>query len=104
MGMTFTANGYPDCDLGPDGDEDAFNFGVGVALIQGTCADLPDSGLFMSLSPFVVHTVNHESYGTLFQTNGSETVSARMVALPTPANTCGAWTLNLEVAGLTRRR
>jgi hypothetical protein len=52
------------------------------------------------LFPFDVHTVNHESYGTLFQTDGSETVSARMVALPTPANACGAWTLNLEVAGL----
>jgi len=24
----------------------------------------------------------------------------RMVALPTPTNACGAWTLNLEVAGL----
>ena len=100
IGMTFTANGDPDCEFGPDGDEDALNFGVGVALIQRTCADLPDSGLFLDLSPFVVHTVNHESYGTLFQTDGSETVSARMVALPTPSNTCGAWTLNLEVAGL----
>ena len=51
IGMTFTANGDPDCDLGPDGDEDALNFGVGVALIQGTCADLPDSGLFLDPVP-----------------------------------------------------
>ena len=29
-----------------------------------------------------------------------ETISARMVALPTPVSACGAWTLNLEVAGL----
>jgi hypothetical protein len=47
-----------------------------------------------------VHTVNHQQYGTLVQSFGPETVSARMVALPTPAGACGAWTLNLEVAGL----
>jgi hypothetical protein len=107
IGMTFTANGDPDCDLGPIGDEDALNFGVGVALIQGTCAQLPDSGLFLNLFPFVVHTVNHQQYGTLFQSSppdilqqSTETVSARLVALKAPTNTCGQWTLNLEVAGL----
>jgi hypothetical protein len=100
IGMTFTANGDPDCDLGPSGDEDALNFGVGVALVQGTCGMLPDSGLFVTLFPFVVHTINGQSYGTLFQSFGSETVSARMVALKPPTNSCGKWTLNLEVAGL----
>ena len=56
------------------------------------------------LFPFVVHTVNHESYGTLFpdqQLGDGFTLSARMVALPTPSNTCGAWTLNLEVSALS---
>jgi len=101
IGMTFTSNGDPDCDLGPSGDEDALNFGVGVALLQGTCATLPvTGGLFLELSPFVVHTVNHQQYGTFFLANGPETVSARMVALPTPAGACGEWTLNLEVSGL----
>ena len=49
------------------GDEDALNSGVGVALFEGTCASLPASGLVLYLDPFVVHTVNHEQYGTLFQ-------------------------------------
>jgi hypothetical protein len=100
IGMTFTYNGDPDCDLGPSGDEDALRFGVGVALVKGTCASLPNSGLFLDLFPFTVHTINGQSYGTFFETNGSETVSARMVTLPTPAGSCGEWTLNLEVAGL----
>ena len=52
------------------------------------------------LDSFAVHTVNHESYGTLFESLGSETVSARLVALPTPVGPCGEWMLNLEVAGL----
>ena len=89
IGMTFTANGDPDCDLGVGGDEDALNYGFGLALFQGTCATLPYNGLFLDLFPFVVHTVNHEQYGTLFDRIGSETVSARLVALPQPAGLCG---------------
>ena len=100
MGFTFLYNGDPDCDISTGGDEDALNSGVGVALFEGTCASLPASGLVLYLDPFQVHTVNHQQYGTLFQSFGPETVSARMVALPTPAGACGAWTLNLEVAGL----
>ena len=49
----------------------------------------------------MVHTVNGISYGTLFQSMPPETVSARMVELPTPpAPACGEWTLNIEVAGI----
>ena len=99
-GFTFIYNGDPDCDISTGGDEDALNSGVGVALFEGTCASLPASGLVLYLDPFQVHTVNHQQYGTLFQSFGPETVSARLVALPTPAGACGAWTLNLEVAGL----
>jgi hypothetical protein len=100
IGLTFIYNGDPDCDLGPYGDEDALNAGFGIALVEGTCASLPASGLFLELDPFVVHTVNHESYGTFFDVNGPEQISARLLALPTPAGTCGEWTLNLEVSGL----
>jgi hypothetical protein len=96
IGVTFTENGDPDCDL----DENALRGGIGVELFAGTCAHVPLLGLDLELSPFVIHTINGQSYGTLFQVNGPETVSARMVAFPTPANTCGKWTLNLEVAGL----
>ena len=94
--MTFTANGDPDCDL----DEDALNSGFGIGLFQGTCASLPFNGLFLDLVPFQVHTVNHQQYGTLFESNGPETISARLVALTPPTGLCGKWTLNLEVSGL----
>ncbi len=103
IGMTFTANGDPDCDLGVGGDEDALNYGVGIGLFQGTCASLPYDGLFLVLSPFVVHTVNMEQYGTLYQTFGPVTVSARMVAFPPQMGVCGEWTLNLEVGGLNTK-
>ncbi len=100
IGATFTANGDPDCDLGVGGDEDALNNGVGIGLFQGTCASLPFNGLFLDLSPFQVHTVNHQQYGTLFESIGPVTVSARLVALTPPTGLCGKWTLNLEVGGL----
>jgi len=96
MGITFTSNGDPGCDL----DEDALNFGITIGLVQGTCASLPDTGLFVNLTPFQVHNIGGSHYGTFFQVKGSETISARIVAFPTPPNTCGKWTLNLEVAGL----
>jgi hypothetical protein len=103
MGLTFIENGTPDCTM----DEDALNSGFGLSLFEGTCASIPNLGLTLFLDPFVVRTVNHQSYGTLYQTappdilqQASETVSARLVALSTPMGSCGEWTLNLEVAGL----
>ena len=54
--------------------------------------------------PFVVHIVNHSTYGAFFGLNpvnvGPGTVSARILQLPAPANSCGAWTLNVEATGL----
>ena len=96
IGMTFAELGIPTCEAG----QDALNDGFDLSLYEGTCAALPTSGLALTLDPFVVHTVNHQSYGTLFQSFPPETVSARMVALPTPMDACGEWTLNLQVAGL----
>ena len=103
--VTFTYNGDPDCDLGAGGDEDALRSGFGIALVEGTCASLPATGLFVTLDDFVVRTVNGQSYGTLFQMQPNvllqqpnETVSARLVSVSTRA--CGEWTLNLQVAGL----
>jgi len=112
LAFTFTGSGSPILDdppsiVGPHCDDgtEALN-GIDVDLFEGTCNDLATAtgGLLLDLSPFVVHTVRHESYGTLFQSSPTvpspETVSARLVELPTPGGACGQWTLNVEVAGL----
>jgi hypothetical protein len=98
LAATFTENGAPTCEP----DQDALNSGIDVALYAGECAGALSNGLQLTLNPFAVSTVNHESYGTLYQTFApAETVSARMVALQTPASpACGQWTLNLEVSDL----
>ncbi|MGB8682499.1 MAG: choice-of-anchor Q domain-containing protein [Candidatus Binatus sp.] len=97
MAFTFTENGYPTCDAA----DDAFN-GFTVLLRTGSCGALvDDASLELMLEPWVVQTVNHQSYGTIFQSTPPETVSARMVELPTPASpACGEWTVNIEVAGI----
>jgi hypothetical protein len=95
MAFTFTENGFPACDSA----DDAFN-GLTVVLEHGTCATLDNAALVLNLSSWVVHTVNHESYGTFFGAEGPTTISARMVELPTPAApACGEWTINIELAG-----
>ena len=94
--------GITQCDAGTN----ALN-GIDVDLFESTCASLPTGGLLLDLSPFVVHTISGHSYGTLFQMQPnpflqqpSETVSARIVQLTTPANACGEWSLNIAVTGL----
>jgi hypothetical protein len=98
IALTFIENlAGPTCQP----DQDALNAGFDVKLYEGQCTDDLVTGLNVTLNPFVVHTVRHESYGTLFQNLSPETVSARLVALPTqPSPACGEWTLNLEVTGL----
>jgi len=96
MAFTFTENGFPACDAA----DNAFN-GFFLVLESGTCATHDHESVLFFLNPWVVHTVNHQSYGTLFNSDPPLTVSARMVELPTPAApACGEWSLNLEIAGI----
>ncbi len=94
--FTFIENGFPTCGAA----NDAFN-GFTMDLISGSCADLGGAILEISTGPFTVHTVNHQSYGTVFFAEPPVTLSIRMVELPLPAApACGEWTINLELAGL----
>jgi hypothetical protein len=100
--FTFIDNGPGFDTVACDSGNDPFN-GLVVIISSGTCADLPDSFLFAQMT-FVQHVVNHETYGTDFFTEPGPdgfTLSARMVALPTPAGSCGEFELNLELSGLT---
>ena len=96
MALTFITVPNPTCDSA----DDVLDNGLTVELFAGTCGATTGSGLTTDLDPFVVHTINTQKYGTFFASTPPETVSARMVAMPVPAGTCGEWTLNLEVAGL----
>jgi hypothetical protein len=97
MAFTFADNGSPPgpCDSG----NDALN-GIEVLLFPGGCANPTAGGLILGLAPFVVHTVNHVSYGTFFGSTSTGTEAARIVQIsPTPAGACGEWSINIEVSG-----
>jgi hypothetical protein len=99
LAFTFTDNGLGNpasCNSG----NNAIN-GIDVFLFQGTCAELPAVGLAAELEPFVSHTVNHQVYGTFFNSDPLGTVSARIVSVPPPADACSEWLLNVEVSGIT---
>jgi len=102
------APNVPRCDPG----NDALN-GINVDLFEGTCSSPMTGGLVLELTPFVLHSIDGHSYGTIFQSNPpdmlqqtGETVSARIVTLSEPTGappdgiSCGEWTINIEVAGL----
>ena len=96
MLLTFTTVPNPTCDAA----DDVLDNGLTVELFAGTCGATTGAGLSTNLDPFAVHTINTQKYGTFFGSIAPETISARMVAMPIPAGTCGEWTLTLEVAGL----
>jgi predicted outer membrane repeat protein len=75
--------------------------GIDLALFQGTCAQLPVLGLNIGPFAFVSHTINQQTYGTFFNNDTLGTVSARIVSVPAPADSCGEWLLNVEVSGIT---
>src|SRR5882672_3144552 len=87
--------------------------------------DLPETGLFVGVSRFsciayltscfsisgcpildftaevgyVEHDIGSLSYGTSFAPNAAGFVSSKIVALTTPPNICGTWSINLQATG-----
>jgi hypothetical protein len=102
MTFTFTDSTSSGCEsalTNPDG--------ITVSLYAGSCSDYFGPGLELDLYPLAPHEVGSTSYGTFFSSfpisepgSSTEAISARLVALPTPAGKCGEWTLNVEVAGI----
>jgi hypothetical protein len=101
MAFTFIDNGPGVESESCDNSNNALD-GLTVRLAPGSCADMTGAGLPLSLEPFEVQTINHQSYGTLFAklSPGPGTVSAKIVQLKTPAEACGEFSLNIEVAGI----
>jgi hypothetical protein len=97
--FSFDYNGAPPCTSPPL--DDPITQGIFLIFQAGSCADLPSNAGLVFLSPFVVHTVGHTSYGTFYSSNPPESVSARITQLATPAGTCGSYNLNVELAGIT---
>src|ERR1700719_1644327 len=94
-------SGTGDCNSGAN---DLLETGVFVAVSRFSCATFfscvitpcPD---FQADVTYVEHEIGSASYGTSFAPNADGFVSSRIVALTTPPNTCGTWSINLQATG-----
>ena len=99
-----------DGDFGGDcegGRDDLLETGVHISVSKQTCAfrNANCPGIlcapldFDAQVDYVEHDIGSASYGTSFAPNGPGSVSSKIVALATPANTCGTWSINLQGTG-----
>jgi hypothetical protein len=72
------------------------NCGTIIANCPGINCPVPD---FSANVTYVEHDIGSFSYGTSFGPNAAGFVSSKIVALATPPNTCGTWSINLQATG-----
>jgi hypothetical protein len=87
--------------------DDLLETGVHVSVFRGSC-ELYGAICFLIGCPsfdfdaqvnYVEHDIGIASYGTSFAPKSLGFLSSKIVALATPANTCGTWTINLQATG-----
>jgi hypothetical protein len=82
---------------------DLLERGFIVAVSRSSCATFflcGDSCIdFNAEVAYVEHDIGSTSYGTSFAPNAAGSIASKIVALTTPANTCGRWSINLQATG-----
>jgi hypothetical protein len=105
MSLNVTSSGDAgSCDNEQD---DLLETGVFVAVSKFSCIGYFLTCLYVGCPPldfaaevnYVEHDIGSTSYGTSFAPNASGSVASKIVALTTPANTCGTWSINLQATG-----
>jgi len=93
------------CDAEKD---DLLETGLFVGVSRFSCIAYLSSCFSISGCPildfsaevgYVEHDIGSLSYGTSFAPNAAGFVSSKIVALTTPPNTCGTWSINLQATG-----
>jgi hypothetical protein len=99
MSLNVTNNGdiLGSCNGGlNDFLESGFIVGVSHFSCAAILSGEPD---FIAILTYVEHDIGSSSYGTTFGPNIVGTVASKIVALTTPPNTCGTWSINLQATG-----
>jgi len=86
--------------------DDLLETGVHVSVSKLTCIQYVTSCSggcpafdFDAQINYVEHEIGSASYGTSFALNAAGAVASKIVALTTPVNTCGTWSINLQGTG-----
>ncbi len=109
LNMSLNVTNIGDSGTGDCNSEgnDLLETGVGVKVSRSNCAFITANcpGLFCPIPDFsagityVEHDIGNSSYGTSFAPNAGGFVASKIVALTTPPNTCGTWSINLQATG-----
>jgi len=90
-------------DLGEDGCEggadDFIASGFSVTIFKGSCGFVTGFVFSYTIPEYVAHHIGSATYGTYFALKPPGTVSSKIVAVVTPANTCGTWNINFQATG-----
>ena len=109
LNMSLNVEDDGDGGLDPcDGEaDDLLETGVHISVSRFSCAAFSlICGIigcpifdFDAQVNYVEHQIGNASYGTSFAANKAGNVSSKIVALATPALTCGTWSINLQATG-----
>src|SRR6266481_3837546 len=81
------------------GDDDFIATGFSVTLFKGQCSQITGFVFSYTIPGYVAHHIGSATYGTYFALKPPGTVSSKIVALATPANTCGTWNITFQATG-----
>jgi hypothetical protein len=96
MSLNVTDQGEGGCEGGAD---DFIATGFTVTLFKGSCGLITGFVFSYTIPEYVAHHIGSQTYGTYFALKPPGTVSSKIVALATPANTCGTWQINFQATG-----
>jgi hypothetical protein len=81
------------------GADDFIATGFSVTVFKGSCSSITGVVFSYTIPGYVAHHIGSSTYGTYFALKPPGTVSSKIVALATPANTCGTWNINFQATG-----
>jgi len=81
------------------GDDDFIATGFSVTLFKGQCSQITGFVFSYTIPGYVAHHIGSATYGTYFALKPPGTVSSKIVAVATPVNTCGTWSINFQATG-----
>jgi hypothetical protein len=96
MSLNVTDLGESGCEGGAD---DFIATGFDVTILKGGCGLVVGFVFSYSIPGYVAHHIGSATYGTYFAPKPPGAVASKIVALATPANTCGTWNINFQATG-----
>lgn len=96
MSLNVTDQGESGCEGGAD---DFIATGFSVTILKGGCVLRSGLAFSYTIPGYVAHHIGSATYGTYFALKPPGTVASKIVALATPANTCGTWQINFQATG-----